>query len=108
LSGQQGSPAPPAAAQVEVLDFARHYKISTLADAAARMIKDQMSVANVCLFFATAVKFNHEQLSADCHTFCAANMEAVTAQVPSPLPPPPPSQTHSRLGFNRRPLACTC
>lgn len=33
------------------LDFARHYKVATLADAAAAMIKEQMSVANVCFFF---------------------------------------------------------
>lgn len=65
---------------VEVLDLARHYKITVLADAAAEMIKEQMSVANVCVFYAKAVRFNHEQLSEECFSFCESNLAAVVKE----------------------------
>jgi hypothetical protein len=70
----------PAGDVVEVLDLARHYKISVLADAAAEMIKEQMSVTNVCIFYATAVRFNHDQLCDECFAFCEEHLHAVIAE----------------------------
>ena len=65
---------------MEVLDLSRHYKISVLADAAAAIIKEQMNATNVCIFYANAVQFNHEQLSAECAQFCEENLGRILAE----------------------------
>ena len=70
----------PAGDVVEVLDLSRHYKISVLADAAAAIIKEQMNATNVCIFYSNAVQFNHQQLSAECATFCEKNLDKILAE----------------------------
>ena len=70
----------PAGEVVEVLDLARHYKISVLADAAAAIIKEQMNATNVCIFYSNAVQFNHEQLSTECADFCEKNLGQILEQ----------------------------
>ena len=65
---------------VEVLDLARHYKISVLADAAAAIIAEQMNVTNVCIFYASAVRFNHTALIESCFSFCEGHFAEVAQE----------------------------
>ena len=51
---------------VAVLDLAQHYKITGLANAAAAVIAEQMSVTNVCSVLEAASRFNREDLIKRC------------------------------------------
>lgn len=51
---------------VAVLDLAQHYKITGLANAAAAVIAEQMSVANVCIVLKAASRFNRADLIQRC------------------------------------------
>ena len=51
---------------VEVLDMAQGYKITTLANAAAAVIVEQMTVSNVCTVLAAATRFNRPDLVSRC------------------------------------------
>ena len=54
---------------VEVLDLAQHYKIVGLANAAAAVIAEQMSVSNVCAVLSAATRFNRSDLVKRCIEF---------------------------------------
>jgi hypothetical protein len=62
---------------VEVLDLAQHYKIAGLANAAAAVIAEQMSVANVCAVLAAASRFNRPDLVKRCTEFSERHLAAL-------------------------------
>ena len=62
---------------VEVLDLAQHYKIAGLANAAAAVIAEQMSVSNVCAVLSAAARFNRPDLVKRCIEFSERHLAAL-------------------------------
>lgn len=67
---------------VEVLDLAQHYKIAGLANAAAAVIAEQMSVSNVCAVLSAASRFNRPDLVKRCIEFSERHL-ATLLKVPA-------------------------